>query len=1300
MMTITNEVKGWSAQLQQLAEQADNEGLRLELLTDLKNCTSDTYSDSEVDLPEAIATDLDALSQQYSIHIPQLFLITFQILLHRYTGQDEFLLFSSLPIRLSEQSEAHEVHGFKQADFKNNPSLRDLVEKAQCAVTPLDISILELADSKTLWELSPISSLFNITFTYGGRLVHPLPATHLSMNVLKKEEHSKLSVRYQAAYFSEHTIQRLLQNYCLLLYAITTNPMGRVSDFSLLTEEEQSILLGKHRSNPIASQPVSIHECFEQQALKNPEAIALTFQGRDVTYFELNQRSNQLAVALRREGIRAGHSVGICLERSIGLITAILGILKAGAAFVPIDATYPKERKTYMLKEASIHLIVTEYKYLPQFEEQHLKLRCMEELEEDPPIDSIFVPSEPFDPTQVAYIMFTSGSTGAPKGVRISHSSVAHFAASKELYFLDSTDVLLQLATISFDASILEIFSCLLNGARLVIFPPVVPTIQAICNIIIQERVTFLFLTAGLFHQLTEEDIKSMPSLKHLMSGGDVISLSHVKKIMKALDGRLFTNAYGPTESTIISTCFHVRDAVQLGDKLPIGRPIDNTYVYVLDKYQGLTPFGGVGELYIGGVGTALGYLNEAMTQERFVTPPFLSQSGERLYRTGDMVRYLPDGNLEFLSRKDQQVKIRGFRIELSEIENTILKFPTVKETIVLAVSSKNSDKQLIAYIVRKRSTQAVGESEGDCVQGLNDFLKENLPAYMAPSLIIELESMPLTPNGKINRRSLPEPSQYYGGSEESEPKKPIEEIVLSVFGEVLGLSSLSTQDNFFELGGHSLMATQLLSRLYRIFKVDISYKQLFEAPTPASLAKILEEYRTVGKKTIPIQPILNLELMVPSFSQQRLWFLNQLWPEDRSYHIPLILKLYGKLNVSAMVVSLNEIVRRHDSLRTSFIEEKGELVQKVAAYFPFEVQYVNMCDQMNDSFIERIELWLEAEINRPFDLAKSPLFRFHLIKATDHEHILCLCFHHIIIDGWSLNVLAKELEHFYSTNSEQTAREALTELAVQYPDFAYWQRKWLEANSLEEELDYWKRKLCGPLPVPSLPYDFKRPAMPSFKGEIFQFTFPKDAYLGVSELSRKEGVTLYMTLLAVFKVLIHRITKQSDILIGTPVANRNQIELESMVGFFVNTLVLRSHLSEQLSFCEVLAQVRETALEAYMYQNVPFDRLVQELKINRDMSVAPIFQIMFQLVPSTTFSFPNLDVSVYRFHNKTAKFDLYLECEERSGELEARLEFSIDLFKRATIEKISQKFLVLTNEVLENPQLPIGLLNTGDINT
>jgi len=1038
-----------------------------------------------------------------------------------------------------------------------------------------------------------------------------------------------------------------------------------------------------------------LHQLFEALVEQMPEAVAVVGDEpeRSLTYRELNRRANRLAHDLRRRGVGPETLVGLCVERSPEMVTSLVAILKAGGVYVPLDPAYPPERLAFMLEHAGISLLLAQGALPEVLRSAAAEIVCL--ATEGATIARAISenPNTALDPRSLAYLMYTSGSTGRPKGVSVTHRGVMRLVRGNDDVHLGADEVFLQLAPIAFDASTLEIWGCLLNGGRLVLMPPPEPSLAELGAAVKRHRVTTLWLTTALFHLMVDEQLADLRDVRQLLTGGEVLSPDRARKVLAQLPDCALVNAYGPTESTTFTTTCPLRHRSPFLTPVPIGRPIASTRVCVVDRAPEPVPIGVAGELWIGGDGLARSYWRSgARTAEKFVPDPFAKQAGERLYRTGDRVRYLPDGRLDFLGRIDHQVKIRGFRIEPGEIRAMLEKHPEVKEAVVLVREARPGDKRIAAYVVP--------ENHGATGNELRAFLSERLPEYMIPSDFVVLASLPRSPSGKLDRAALPEPEpgRPEGARPDAAPRNGVEEILAGIWKRVLEVDHLGIHDHFFELGGHSLQATQIISRVRQSFRVELPLRHLFESPTVAELARVIADARRgellPSAASLPLERAPRNAALPLSFAQQRLWFLHQLDPESPAYNIPAAFRLEGRLEATVLEECFREIVRRHETLRTTFPNVRGRPVQAVAPAVALELPLVDLGRLPESASRDETRRLAQREAERPFDPERGPVLRVVLLRLRSQQHLLLVNVHHIVSDGWSQGVFYRELAALYEAFSTGGSAE-VPRLPIQYADFAIWQRRWLAGEVLETQLAYWRAKLGGELPTLWLPTDRPRPAAATYRGAVKELELPEALAAALRRRSLEAGVSLYMTLLAAFMALLSRTTGQRDVVVGSPIANRNRKEIEGLIGFFVNTLVMRGDLSAGTDersprFRELLERIREVALEAYDHQDLPFERVVEELEPERDASRNPLFQVMFALqnAPRSEVKLPGLRWRAIELELRRIRFDLEVHLwEAEGGKLRGLVVYATDLFDATTIARLASHFEHLLAAVAAQPE-------------
>ncbi len=1305
----------------------------LELPTDRPHPFVQSYQGAKqrLTLSKSVTEGIKRLSQREGTTLFMTLLAAFQTLLMRYTSQDDIVV--GTPIAGRSQAETENLIGFfvntlaLRTDLSGDPSFKELLARVK-EVTLGAYTHQDVPFEKLVEELQPERSLsrtplFQVVFALhnmpgqaselSGLKLSGLPLDigksqfDLSLFAFEGAEGLSCVLEYSTDLFDAATATRMLGHFARLLEAIVADPEQRLSKLPLLSEAERHQLLVEWNDTAtVYPKDKTIHQLFEAQVEERPDAVAVVFEDHQLTYRELNRRANQLAHYLQRSGVRPEVRVGIMMERSVEMVVGLLGILKAGGAYVPLDAAYPKERLAFVLEDADLPVLLTQAHLHTELPGHRAKVVCLDTEWADIARESV---ENPVGTTMVtadnlAYVIYTSGSTGQPKGVLVTHHNVVRLFKATEAWFnFNETDVWTLFHSYAFDFSVWELWGALAYGGRLVVVPYLVSrSPEAFYELLRREQVTVLNQTPSAFHQLMQAEERAGAvqklELRFIIFGGEALELQGLRSwfARHGDEQPQLVNMYGITETTVHVTYRSLTMAdVERSAGSVIGRHIPDLQVYVLDGQLQPVPVGVPGELYIGGAGVARGYLNRIeLTDERFIADQFSGQAEGRLYKSGDLGRYLPNGEMEYLGRIDQQVKIRGFRIELGEIEAVISRHATVREVVVTVREDVPGDKRLVAYLVAAQEQSAPSTGE------LRSYLKEKLPEYMVPGVFVILDALPLTPNGKVNRRALPAPDEARPELEQQyvTPRNAVEEVMAGIWAEVLKVEEIGIHDNFFDLGGHSLLATQVVSRVRTALQVELPLRALFEEPTVAGLAKRVDEARQTRTSAhiTPLRAIDRNGVIPLSFAQQRLWFLDQLEPGSAFYNMPAARRLSGPLNVEALEQALTAIVARHESLRTTFPTVDESPVQMIAPAQRVALPVIDLSNLPESDGEAEAQRLATEEMLRPFNLEQGPLVRASLLRLQAEEHVLLLNMHHIIGDGWSFAVLFRELTTLYAAfgNGQPSP---LQDLPIQYADYAVWQREWLQGEVLEDQLAYWKAQLAGAQAVLELPTDRARPAMQTFRGARQFMTLPKNVSEALRSLSRQEGVTFFITLLAAFQTLLMRYSGQHDIVVGSPIAGRTRTETEDLIGFFANTLALRTDLSGDPSLRELLARVREVTLGAYEHQDVPFEKLVEELQPERTLSHAPLFQVMFSLqdTRSKVLNLHELSLGSVSIDTGTSKFDLTLLMSEGAEGLNGRLEYNIDLFDEATITRMLTHFEVLLKGIAIDPnqrlsQLPL----------
>ncbi|MBF1988706.1 MAG: amino acid adenylation domain-containing protein, partial [Fischerella thermalis M58_A2018_009] len=1283
--------------------------------------STDNYKEQQLRLQASTTAALQSLAQKHQLTLNTLVQGAWALLLNRYSGEADVLFgvtvsgrpaalpkaesmvglfINTLPFRVEVDPEAFLLPWLKQVQVQQ-------VETRQYEYSPL-VEIqgwsevnrgLPLFESILVFENYPVDiSLSEPGLDLAIKNFRSIEQTNypLTLSVIPGRE-LLLTIAYnEGERFAAATIERMLGHLATLLNTMVANPQQRLKELSLLTAaEKQQLLVEWNSTKSDYPQDLCIHQLFEAQVERTPDAVAVVFADQQLTYGELNCRANQLAHELQKLGVGPEVLVGVCVERSLETVIAILAILKAGGAYIPLDPSYPPQRLALMLEDAKPLVLLTQARLVAELPPHTAKVILIDNNNNFSNIPvTLHNPISGAKPENLAYVIYTSGSTGRAKGVAIQHSNLVNaYFAWEETYHL-RTDVTchLQMASFSFDVFSGDLVRAVCSGGKLVLCPrDLLLSPQDLYNLMVKEKVDCAeFVPAVLRNlmQYLEESQQQLDFMRLLICGSDVWYTKEYQKFQKFCGSHTrLINSFGLTEATIDSSWFETTTQELVNDQLvPIGRPFANTELYIFDSNLQPVPIGVPGELYIGGYSLARGYLHRPdLTCEKFIPHPYSNEPGVRLYKTGDLARYLPSGDIEYIGRIDHQVKLRGFRIELGEIEAVISQHPAISASVVIVREDDTANKTLVAYItLHPDQTLTIAE--------LRRFLEAKLPNYMLPTAFVILEALPLTPNGKIDRRSLPapDPTQLISEPNIIAPSTPVEEMLAGIWAEVLGIKKVGIHDNFFELGGHSLLATRVISQLRQVFKVELPLRCLFNQPTVAGLAKEIEKATKadLGLEIPPIQRISRTADLPLSFAQQRLWFLAQLEPDSPFYNIIDTVHLQGQLNLAALEQSFNEILRRHEALRTNFKTVEGQPVAFISSVTSQLLTVIDLAELPATQRETKVKELALAEAQQPFNLETDTLLRVKLLRLGEQEYVILLTMHHIVSDGWSTSVLVHELATLYEAFCHGQP-SPLPELPIQYIDFAAWQKQWLTGEVLESQLAYWRQQLHGAPAVLELPTDYPRPAVQSFRGATHSFRLSPEQTVALKTLSQQAGSTLFMTLLAAFKTLLYRYTGNNDIVIGSPIANRNHREIEGLIGFFVNTLVLRTDLSGNPSFRELLRRVREVALGAYAHQDVPFEKLVEKLQPQRNLSHTPLFQVMFVLqnAHSLEIELPSLTLSTLESDSGTAKFDLTLYMAETASGMIGSVEYNTDLFEAQTIQRLAEHFQRLLAGIAANPE-------------
>jgi amino acid adenylation domain-containing protein len=1224
-----------------------------------------------------------------------------KVVLYRYTQQQDIIVGSSLAGR--EHADLEGQIGF----FVNTLPLRTILENDdnfirllhkvkdvtlgayQYYIYPLD----ELVENLSLKRDPSRNPLFDVmvdlqnAFGVGKEydenqsiktfdikpyeVANTISRFDLHFNFSEKPEELHLDITYNTDIFSNEFVDQLLAHLEQLLTQIVIDPLVPLAELKYLNhDEEQQLLVEFNDTKSDYPSDKTIVDLFEEQVRKTPNNIAVIFENNKLTYQELNEKSNQLAYYLRENyAIKPDDLVGVKLTKSDKMIVALLGVLKSGAAYLPIDVNYPQDRITYIEQDCKCKVVL---------DEEEMMLCNLERYKygnENP---------DPINKSgDLAYIIYTSGSTGQPKGVMVEHNSNVNMSLDQIKSFgITQNDKVVWFASVAFDASISEIMMSLYSGAALCI--PSEETIkdkEEFVQFLKQTQSTVVTFPPSYLALLSNEDISG---LRCIITAGESADPGTALRVTASEIA--YYNAYGPTECAV---CVSIYQSTGHEKRvIPIGKPISNTQIYILDDSLNPVPIGSSGKLFISGTGVARGYLNKPeLTQEKFIANPFIE--GERMYDTGDLGRWLSDGNIEFMGRKDHQVKIRGFRIELGEIEHAILQYGSDLKQVVVEAKESNEGKVLIAYFT---ASESIDKS------ALRSFLQGKLPDYMVPAFYVELEELPLTPNGKIDRKALPGVegedlirNQYVA------PRNETEEKLVVIWQQVLGIEKVGVTDSFFELGGHSLKITRLISEYYKVFDVKMSLKDLFISETLESHSDLIKASKK--NEYVEIQKVEDNESYIISDSQRRFWVLSQFEEESAAFNMPAYIELNGNYDIESFKKAIYHVIDRHEILRTVFkVDDSGEIRQWILSkeQLDFKINYFDFRGkEENEQFVKS---YIEQDSNKLFDLEKGPLLRASLIQLLEDKYVFYYNIHHIISDGWSNDVLVKDVFTCYEAFKKGENPE-LPHLRIQYKDYAAWQKKQLEEESFQLHRDYWLTKLSGELSILELPTFNKRPAEKTNKGRMLGLYLSKEISSKLKDYCQQNSGTLFMGLVASVKAMIYRYTGQEDIIIGSPIAGREHFDLENQIGCYLNTLVLRNEVKGNDSFNDLYANVKQTALDAYTHQKYPFDRLIEELDLKRDFSRSAIFDVLIVMQNNGdknkggTLTSDMTD-NIIDYGAASSKFDLSLYFEEIDDCLSCIVEYNSDVYDNDLMEQFLKHYKIMLLKLLEQSHQPIAAID------
>ncbi|MGG5776138.1 plipastatin non-ribosomal peptide synthetase PpsC [Bacillus subtilis] len=1249
-------------------------------------------------IPEKETSELQKIAAACGATLNTVFQALWGIMLQKFNRRDDAVFGSVISGRPSELKDVENMVGLfintipirVQSDFLSFSDLvsgmqKDMAEAEAYSYFPLyDIQaqsalkqelidhIIVFENTPTQQEIEELNQAGSFDFSVKDFEMEEVTNYRCSVKVIPGRT-LYVRIHFHTGAYQPNMMAEIKDYLQHMISDVISDPSLPVSKMTLLDEDKtRKIVSQNNRAVSVSPESPTLHGLFERQAAVTPERPAIRFSGGSLTYAELDMYASRLAAHLAARGVTNESIVGVLSERSPDMLIAVLAVLKAGGAYLPLDPAYPKERLSYMLKDSGASLLLTQPGCsAPNFSGETLEVD-MTSLASEKAENHEFTPA---DGGSLAYVIYTSGSTGQPKGVAVEHRQAVSFLTGMQHQFpLSEDDIVMVKTSFSFDASVWQLFWWSLSGASAYLLPPDWEKDPAlIVQAIHQEKVTTAhFIPAMLNSFLDQAEMLALgdgTNLKRVFAGGEPLAPRTAARFASILPQVSLIHGYGPTEATV-DAAFYVLDPERDRDRLriPIGKPVPGARLYVLDPHLAVQPSGVAGELYIAGAGVARGYLNRpALTEERFLEDPFYL--GERMYKTGDVARWLPDGNVEFLGRTDDQVKIRGYRIEPGEIETALRSIGGVREAAV-TVRTDSEEPELCAYV------------EGLQRNEVRAQLERLLPGYMVPAYMIEMEQWPVTPSGKLDRNALPAPGRAADAETYTAPRNVTEMKLSQLWEDVLKNGPVGIHDNFFDRGGHSLKATALVSRIAKEFDVQVPLKDVFAHPTVEGLATVIREGTDSPYEAI--KPAEKQETYPVSSAQKRIYVLQQLEDGGTGYNMPAVLELEGKLNPERMDRAFKELIKRHESLRTSFEQDAGgDPVQRIHDEVPFTLQTTVLG--------ARTEEEAAAAFIKPFDLSQAPLFRAQIVKVSDERHLLLVDMHHIISDGVSVNILIREFGELYNNRN-------LPALRIQYKDYAVWQEGFKTGDAYKTQEAYWLKQLEGELPVLDLPADHVRPPVRSFAGDKVSFTLEPEVASGLHKLARENGSTLYMVLLAAYTAFLSRLSGQEDIIVGSPIAGRSHKDLEPILGMFVNTLALRTRPEGGKPFVQYLQEVRERALEAFEHQDYPFEELVDKLELTRDMSRNPLFDVMFVLQNMDQESLELDELCLKPAANnghQTSKFDLTLYAQEQPhGLLTFQMEFSTDLYKKKTIEKWLQYFINMLLSIIKDNKAALGTIN------
>jgi amino acid adenylation domain-containing protein len=1308
----------------------------LELPADKVRPPQQSYRGEEVQFPLDVTLSQHIKNSAKALEVtPYVFVLSaFQLLLHRYSTEKFVVVGSPMACRNragSQQMAGHLTNPVPMCmDFEQDPLFSEVVtlnkKRVQEALTHQEYpfqQLLDLIQPERDSSRSPIfqtalswnqqsladSSKANQQTVGNGQTIERILLMEqrgalydLVLTCYDSAENIGATFRYNSDIFEAATIKRFARHFAEILRQTTADANKKISQYRYLTATEADQIYSWNQTERPYPNNHNLAALFEEQVKQHPDNTALVYKDQRLSYQELDKKVNQLANWLRANDIKAGDCIGIAIERSPQYITSVLATLKVGGAYVPIDPDYPDERIIFMLEDTEAPMVICNSADIAQrigaLPITGANPAVLELNEQSAAIGHFTDQSLSYHHEQIgqraACVLFTSGSTGRPKGVAVPQRGIARLVLNTDYMQVDASDNITQLCNISFDAASWEIWSALLHGATLVLVPKdVLLSASDFSHLLQKEAVTCSLMTTALMNFFASESPSMFGDLRYLLVGGEALDPVKVQLILDSASPQHLVNVYGPTENSTYSSVYDVVTGQARCNSISIGKPVANSTVYILDQYGHQTPIGVPGEIYAGGDGVALGYLKrDDLTAEKFTADPYSNKPGATMYSTGDLGRWLPSGDIEILGRIDDQVKIRGFRIELGEIENAINSLNSVKECYVMARKHPQMGKYLAAYVVATLNSDDIPDNFGLL---LKREIKQQLPDYMIPNAFVVMAKLPMTANGKIDKKALPEPD-VQTGNDYVGPRNELEETISEIWQQILHIENPSVHDHFFDLGGHSLLATQAASRLQDALQRPVNMRDIFQAPSIAELADHLAEAEQNDNNSSVYPAITRLENPDNtnlSLAQQRIWFVQQLSHSSAAYNMPAAIRFNGHFDLAAMQTAVLKLLQRHDSLRTRFLSADGkasQVIDPVPDHYPLHRQDMS---GLSDTEFQAV---LDAFANTPFDIENGPLIRFEVLQRGADETYLLINFHHIIGDGWSIEVLLRDLGAYYKGKDRQIPGMS-EQLPVQYSDFSEWQRSWAQPEFLEPQINYWRDKLAGANTILQLPTDLPRPPQQSFKGATYTAHIPAHLVKAITELGQRHGASLFMVLMAGYSAVLSRYAKQQDLCIGFPISGRNQPELEELIGLFVNNLAVRCQLDDNPTVAEFIHQVRDNMLEAYSNQDVPFDTLVDALDIERSLAYTPLVQASLVLqtrsLESLLHKYVDKQTQPYELALTSAKYDINLICYETENGIDAVMEYATDLFKTQTISNMLEHFQHVLSAMVASPDKPVGEL-------